>query len=146
MFYIRIPANDTSSQKATALLAVAGGATLTTYSAIATLIATMQAASCVAFEDAIALLRVAVDPVVPATGPYATAQDCARLRYRSSQGNTVVLALAGPVAAIFKSDGYTVDGANALVQAITAAAIAVVTDEAGNPVTEFIDGVRVKIQ
>lgn len=57
-------------------------------------------------------------------------------------GQIIKLVIPGPKAAIFKSDGVTVDPSNSLITALTAAAIGTLSNLPGNDVISFQQGVK----
>lgn len=79
----------------------------------------------------------------PLTATYQSVADAANLLYADSTGSIVQLTLPAPRAAIFLADGSTVDPANSDIIALNATVVGVVLTPAGNPVANFVGGVRV---
>lgn len=90
------------------------------------------------FEGAV---TVTVSPS-PVVADYISVRDRAKLIFQTAGGTIVTLVLPSPQAGIFLADGQTVDPANPAVIAIVTAAMAVLVDTAGNPVTIFLGGTR----
>lgn len=76
----------------------------------------------------------------PAAATYPTVRDSAKLMFKTASGNDVTLLVPAPQQSLFLADGQTVDPSAAA--ALIAAALGVVTDEAGNAVTTYVGGVR----
>jgi hypothetical protein len=78
----------------------------------------------------------------PVAAPYQSVADQATLNFQTAAGNIVRLTLPAPQSGIFLADQYTVDPTNPFVVTIIGAALAVLVDSSGNPVTAFIGGTR----
>lgn len=77
----------------------------------------------------------------PTTGPYCTSFDQAVFVVQSVTA-AAYLIVPGPVESIFKSDHYTIDLTNTLVQTWWAAVQALLGDSYGNPWTQLKRGYR----
>lgn len=60
----------------------------------------------------------------------------------SSPSQTIKLIIPGPKSAIFKADGVTVDPTNALIAALTTAAVGTLSTLSGNNAVSFSQGVK----
>jgi hypothetical protein len=76
-----------------------------------------------------------------ASGPYCTAFDQAVFVVQSSN-SAAYLVIPGPVAGIFKSDHFTIDLTNPLVQTWWTAVQAILGDSLGSPWTQLKRGYR----
>lgn len=78
----------------------------------------------------------------PVAAVYETVADKAKFLYQTASGTIVTLFLPAPLANLFLADGRTINPSSPGVIAINAAALAVLVDPAGSPITTFIGGVR----
>jgi hypothetical protein len=76
----------------------------------------------------------------PVGGQYHLTQDVALLNFATIPGTSIQVTIPAPVAAVFGANSTVVDPTNPLVAAVIAAAIGVLTDAAGNPVTAYVGG------
>lgn len=77
----------------------------------------------------------------PGTTQYHLVQDIAVMNFATAvAGSNVQLVLPGPLAALFGANSQVLDPLAALTAAVIAAAIGVLADSAGNPVTAYIGG------
>lgn len=77
----------------------------------------------------------------PGTTQYHLVQDIALLNFATAvAGSNVQLVLPGPLAAVFGANSQVLDPLAALTAAVIAAAIGVLADINGNPVTAYISG------
>lgn len=80
-------------------------------------------------------------PPAPTNAIYASVNDIAALKFEDAKGNRMELAIPGPKLSIFMADRKTVDGGNAAVQSLIAAALLeVIVPSSGALVTRFIGG------
>jgi len=75
-----------------------------------------------------------------AAGTYQSVKSSAQLLYQTGSGAQLKLTIPAPSIGIFLADRQTIDPANALIIAINAAAIGLLSDAAGNAATTFIGG------
>ena len=80
---------------------------------------------------------------VPSTNPFPSVVDSAVLSFSTAVGSLVGVLVPAFKEALYLADNQTVDPAQPLVIALVAAAIALpVVDNAGNPVTAYVGGIR----
>lgn len=87
--------------------------------------------------------QVNMTPIGPTIGfPVLTA---ARLTYVTSNGNRCYLLIPGVDPTIFLSDGETVDPSNSAVAALSTAVITNGVSQAGDAITQFVGGCKVRL-
>lgn len=83
-------------------------------------------------------------PTIGATTPtgaqYRLTQDVALLNFATVPGTSIQVTIPAPIAAVFGANSTVVDPTNALVLAVIAGVLGVLTDVAGNPATAYIGG------
>ena len=73
---------------------------------------------------------------------YSLVTTTAVMTFNTAVGSSIQVTIPAPVAAMFGTDGVTVDRTNPLVAAFVGAALGFLTDSAGNPASLFISGVK----
>jgi hypothetical protein len=104
------------------------------------LVTATQALSCTAIYAAMVQRRKSL-VASTRTGPYSTSFDQAVMVLQSNN-SAVQIIIPGPIAAIFKSDNFTVDLENTLVQDWWTEVQAVLGDSIGSPWTQLKHGYR----
>lgn len=104
------------------------------------LVSATQALSCTAIYAAMEQRRKALT-ATPVTGDYCTSYDQAVMVVQSANV-AAQLVIPGPIAEIFKSDNFTVDLTNSLVQAWWTQVQAILGDSIGSPWTNLKHGYR----
>jgi hypothetical protein len=77
----------------------------------------------------------------PVSGPYPLATDQLRIQI-SSGSNTGFIIVPGPIAAVFESDGVTLNTSSSLVLSLFAAIQGVLGDYSGNGWSKLVGGTR----
>lgn len=115
--------------------------------AFGNVVTAMDAITNATLQSAIGAYEISPQPVLYGTNAeYASVEDKAVFTFQTAAGDVHRFKVPAPIAAIFKTDGETVDSANTDVVAYTTAITDAMSNRSGTAIAFFLGGTRTRVK